>query len=375
MRRAILLGASGSIGQQALDVIEDSNIEIVALSVYGNIEVLRNYLKQHKPQALYAKTIPDDLIKAYPEVKFFSGDNGIEAMQGAVEYDLLINALVGYVGLLPTYRAIKDGKDVALANKETLVMGGDLINRCLRETDCRIYPIDSEHSAIAQCMAGSSRFDINRLIITASGGAFRDLSREDLKTVTKEDALKHPTWSMGAKITIDSATMMNKGYEVIEAHHLFNIDYDDIDVIMHKDSIVHSLVEFNDGSVIAQLSEPDMRLPINYALFGRHASYKDKKHLDLRKVGQLDFKELSFSRYPLLEVAYKVGKMGGNMPAVMTGANDTAVDLFLHDAISFLEIEEAVIKAIDNASYIAEPSIADIIDSYESGKEFVLSNY
>ncbi len=375
MRRAILLGASGSIGQQVIDVVAGSDIEIVALSVYHDIEALRTYLKDHSPKAAYAKTIPDDLYRSYPEVKFFAGDEGIEAMQAAVDYDLLINALVGYVGLLPTYRALTAGHDVALANKESLVMGGDIINRVLQETGAHIYPIDSEHSAIWQCLKGSPHTDVRRLIITASGGAFRDLDRKDLGSVTKEDALKHPTWSMGAKITIDSATMMNKGYEVIEAHHLFRIDYDDIDVIMHPQSIVHSLVEFRDGSLIAQLSEPDMRLPINYALFGHHVPYRDIKHLDLKRVGQLDFKELSLTRFPLLKVAYLVGKAGGNLPAVMTGANDTAVDLFLHDAIGILDIEEAVIKALRHVPYIADPSIDDIIASYEAGKDFVSTNY
>ena len=364
MRKVILLGASGSIGKQTLDIIEDhrSEIEVVALSVGHNIDFLRSYLKDHDILCAYAIKVPEDIKEAYPDVTFYEGEELLSLLD--VEYDLLINALVGFVGLRPTLKAIEDGVDVALANKETLVASGDIVMKKAKENDVKIIPIDSEHSAIFQALQGSKREDVKSLIVTGSGGAFRDLPLEALKNVSKKDALKHPVWDMGAKITIDSATMMNKGYEIIEAHHLFDMPYEKIDVIIHYESIVHSAVEYVDGSIIAQLSNPDMRFPIEYALFyPRHLKRNSYSHLDLAKLQKLSFKEVDYDRYKLIKAAILAGKMGGNTGAVLNGANDTAVALFLKDKIHFLDIEKVVIKALSAAKYIKEPTLDEIFAS------------
>lgn len=372
MRKVILLGASGSIGKQTLDIIEDhrSEIEVVALSVGYNIDFLRSYLKDHDILCAYAIKVPEDIKEAYPDVTFYEGEELLSLLD--VEYDLLINALVGFVGFRPTLKAIRAGKDVALANKESLVVGGELIKDAMQKSGSKLYPIDSEHSAIYQCLKGSSNKEIKRLIITASGGAFRDMKRSELSDVKKEDALKHPTWSMGPKITIDSATMMNKAFEIIEAHYLFDIPYEKIDVIEHRESIVHSFVEFNDGSILAQLSEPDMRLPISYALFDAHLPYSASKSLDLAKVGGLHFQELSYRRFPLLEVAKLAGKIGGDLLAYLDGANDTAVELFLKDRIPFLMIEEVIIECLKHFDIDKDADEEAIEKAYEKARSFTL---
>ena len=372
MRKVILLGASGSIGKQTLDIIEDhrSEIEVVALSVGHNIDFLRSYLKDHDILCAYAIKVPEDIKEAYPDVTFYEGEELLSLLD--VEYDLLINALVGFVGFRPTLKAIRAGRDVALANKESLVVGGELIKDAMQKTGSKLYPIDSEHSAIYQCLKGSSNKEIKRLIITASGGAFRDMKRSELSDVKKEDALKHPTWSMGPKITIDSATMMNKAFEIIEAHYLFDIPYEKIDVIEHRESIVHSFVEFNDGSILAQLSEPDMRLPISYALFDAHLPYTASKSLDLARVGELHFQELSYKRFPLLEVAKLAGKIGGDLLAYLDGANDTAVELFLKDRIPFLMIEEVIIECLKHFDIDKDADEEAIEKAYEKARYFTL---
>ena len=372
MRKVILLGASGSIGKQTLDIIEDhrSEIEVVALSVGHNIDFLRSYLKDHDILCAYAIKVPEDIKEAYPDVTFYEGEELLSLLD--VEYDLLINALVGFVGFRPTLKAIRAGRDVALANKESLVVGGELIKEAMQKTGSKLYPIDSEHSAIYQCLKGSSNKEIRRLIITASGGAFRDMKRSELSDVKKEDALKHPTWSMGPKITIDSATMMNKAFEIIEAHYLFDIPYEKIDVIEHRESIVHSFVEFNDGSILAQLSEPDMRLPISYALFDAHLPYSASKSLDLARVGELHFQELSYKRFPLLEVAKLAGKIGGDLLAYLDGANDTAVELFLKDRIPFLMIEEVIIECLKHFDIDKDADEEAIEKAYEKARSFTL---
>lgn len=373
MKRAVLLGASGSIGKQVIDIVDKQDeIKIVAIAVGDNIAFMREYLNSHKVEHAYSKKRDEDLIAHYHDVCFYDGDDGILKMLEQVDYDILINALVGFVGFMPTYKAISDGKDVALANKESLVVGGDLIKAMMKKTNAKLYPIDSEHSAIYQVIKGSSRSEIKRLIITASGGAFRDKRRDELKDVRKEDALKHPTWTMGAKITIDSATMMNKGFEIIEAHHLFDVDYDKIDVLIHKESIVHSLVEFEDDSTLAQLSEPDMRLPISYALFDKHKGYPTSRPLDLTKYGALHFEKMDERRFPLVKIAKMVGEYGGNLGAYLNGANDTAVDLFLKGEISFLMIEELIIKTIREAKYKKEVTISDIEEAYDDARSIVL---
>ena len=371
MKRVIILGASGSIGTQALDVIDDhpEELELVGISVYNQKEYALKLLNERHIPYVALKESDPSLEAAFPKTHFFFGEKGLEDLAMLAEYDLLINALVGFSGFKPTLKAIENQKDVALANKETLVSGGDLINEALKNSRSKLYPIDSEHSAIDQCL--SDRKHLKNLIITASGGAFRDLTREDLKNVKKEDALKHPVWSMGAKITIDSATMMNKGFEVIEAHHLFNVPFERIKVLKHLESIVHSMVEYADGSIIAQLSIPNMRLPIQYALLRSHDLRHNYQPLDLSKIVSLHFESIDFKRFPLLRLAYEVGQKGGNLPSVLNGANDEAVRLFLLDQISFLDIEDVIFQAIEKADYISKPGVDDIINSHNWAKEFV----
>ena len=272
---------------------------------------------------------------------------------------------------MPTLNAIRRGVNVALANKEILVARGHIVMREAKEHNVDIIPIDSEHSAIFQCIKGYQHSEIENLIITASGGSFRHLSREQLKDVTLEMALKHPNWNMGKVITIDSATMMNKGFEVIEAHWLFDIDYDHIKTILHPQSIVHSLVEFRDHSMMAQMSVSDMRMPIQFALNYPERHVNNSKSLDLIKVASLNFGELSTERYPLLKLAYDIGKMGGNMPATMNGANERAVCLFLQGKINFTDIENMIFDTVKNANYIENPDINDIIESDRWAQQYV----
>ncbi|MGN1053725.1 MAG: 1-deoxy-D-xylulose-5-phosphate reductoisomerase, partial [Erysipelotrichaceae bacterium] len=314
----------------------------------------------------------EELKILYPNTTFFYGDEGLIRMTEVEEYNLLVNALVGFSGFKPTLSAIVNHKDIALANKETLVVAGDLIKQALKENDVTLYPIDSEHSAIFQCLLGSDKRDVKRLIITGSGGSFRDLKRDELKNVSLEDALKHPVWNMGNKITIDSATMMNKGFEIIEAHYLFDIPYDEIDVVLHSESIIHSFVEFKDGSLMAQMSNPDMHLPIQYAiLYPRHMESYSYNQLDLGKLGSLHFKEMDYERYPLVKIAKEVGKFGGNLGAVLNAANDKAVELFLDGKISFLDIEKSVIDTIGHAKYIKHPTLDEIMQSHKWAERYV----
>ena len=260
----------------------------------------------------------------------------------------MINSVVGMVGLAPTIEAIKIKRNILLANKETLVVGGEIINKLKKQYGVSIIPIDSEHSAILQCIEGSNKKDINRLIITASGGAFRDKTREELKDVTIDDALNHPNWNMGKKITVDCATMVNKGLEVMEAHYLFDIDYDHIDTIIHRESIIHSMVEFNDNSVLACLSNPDMRLPISYALYyPRKVRNSFSRKLDFDTLTKLSFRKMDKDRFPCLALAYKVGKMSGIMPTVFNSANEVATKLFVEKRINFLEIEDIIFDCVD----------------------------
>ncbi len=374
MKRLILMGASGSIGSQAIDIIKahKDQLELVGVSVGHNIDYLKEILNDFDLKYVYTIKANNDLIYKYPNIKFFYGDNGLEEMAKLNDYDLLVNALVGFVGFKPTLTAIQNRKDIALANKETLVAGGKIINEAIEEYKVNLYPIDSEHAAILQCLKGHNIEDVKRLIITGSGGAFRDLSRQELKNATLEKALKHPVWNMGAKITIDSATMMNKGFEVIEAHYLFNIPYEKIDVILHSQSMVHSMVEYNDGSIIAQIGTPDMHLMIKYALLYPRHLYDDKtQYLDLDNLTSLNFKKMDYQRYPLVKLAKQIGQYEGNFGAILIGANDEAVNLFLKERIQFIEIEKYIFETLKNAHYIKDPTVEQIISSHKWAKEYV----
>lgn len=367
MKNIYILGASGSIGAQTMDVIKQYSNEFSVIGMsFGdrdfdfNIKHIGLFMpeivciRHEKNLGLYKKE--------FPSIQFVHGDQGLLSIASYPKQGILINALMGSIGLKPTVVAIEHKKDIALANKETLVMAGDIINKLVKTHKVRLLPIDSEHNAILQALQGEDISDIKKIIITASGGSFRDLSRIDLKHVTKKDALKHPNWSMGDKITIDSATMMNKGLEVIEAHHLFNLSYDKIETILHKESIIHGMVVFQDESVKGVLSYPDMRMPILYALSHPNHYKLELKQLDLTTIKSLTFEPLDLLRYPLLDLAYKVGKLGGLYPVVMNAANEKAVKLFLEEKITFLDIERLVIHAVevfkDNKT---EPSLDEIL--------------
>lgn len=379
MKKLLLLGASGSIGKQTLEVCETHpyDLQIVGVSVGNNTDALYQILNKHR-EIKYAYSIEEkpELELLFPNVKFFFGEDGLVEIVKQQDYDLLVNALVGFVGLKPTIEGIKNYKDIALANKESLVAAGDIVKALLKEYKVNLYPIDSEHSAIWQCLQGSDSKDIKRLIITGSGGSFRKLNRSQLVNVTVEEALNHPTWDMGAKITVDCATMMNKGFEVMEAHYLFDIDYENIDVILHDESIVHSFVEYKDGSTLAQMSTPDMRIPIQYALlYPSHCLSPHEEKLDLGRISELHFKEMDYERYPLVKIVKDIGKFGGNIGAIINGANDTAVSLFIEGKISFLDIEEAIKLALRNIPYKKNVTIDDIFEAHDKARDLVLSHY
>lgn len=373
MKKIVLLGASGSIGLQTIDVCihHKESFEIVGLSVGHNIEVLKDILTKVSVSYVCTAQYHKELVEEYPNIHFFHGDEGLLQLV-SLSYDVLVNALVGFVGLLPTLKAIELKKDIAIANKETLVVAGKFVSEAAKKHKVQLLPIDSEHSAIWQCLKGNDRKEISKLIITASGGSFRDKTREELKNVTVKEALKHPNWNMGAKITIDSATMMNKGFEVIEAHWLFDIPFEDIEVVMHPESIIHSMVQFKDHSVLAQLGLADMRLPIQYALtYPNRLEVYNSEALDLKKIGSLHFKELSFKRFPLLKLAYEVGKKQGTLPAVLNAANEEANALFLKGKIRFLDIEDFVMDACKDVWFKQDPNLEDILKADALAREYV----
>ncbi|MBR5796578.1 MAG: 1-deoxy-D-xylulose-5-phosphate reductoisomerase [Erysipelotrichaceae bacterium] len=376
MKQVILLGASGSIGVQTIDVIEQhpDEFELVAFSVGKRVQIVRDVLAKMdvKEVCVMNKEDADALSLEYPNVHFTYGDEGLVHLASLDKGDIVVNALLGFAGLIPTLTAIEHKKDIALANKETLVAGGMFVKEAINKHGVNLYPIDSEHSAIFQCLQGNPHKSIKRLIITASGGSFRDKTRAELEGVSVKQALSHPNWSMGAKITIDSASMMNKGLEVIEAHWLFDLPFSKIDTIMHRESVIHSMVEYEDTAVMAQLGTPDMRLPIQYALTYPSRLPLESEPLDLLKLSTLHFEPLSYERFPLLKLAYEVGEKGGNFPAIMFGANEAAVAMFLEEKISFLEIEEYVHKAVHDLEFIAHPTLEEVIASDKKARAYVI---
>lgn len=376
MKQIILLGASGSIGEQTLAVIRSHPelFELAAFSVRSRLASAYKILDEFKVRAICVKDEQDadEIRKKYPHLDIHIGDQGLLELAALPYGDTLVNALVGFVGLLPTLKAIECRKDIALANKETLIVGGKFVKAAVKEHGVSLKPIDSEHSAIFQCLQGNAHGSVEKLIITASGGSFRDRSRDQLQGVTVKEALSHPNWSMGAKITIDSATMMNKGFEVIEAHYLFDIDYDKIEVLLHRESIVHSLVQYCDHALMAQLGTADMRLPIQYALtHPARLPLMNSETLDLAKIGTLHFEKADFDRYPLLGLAYKAGRLEGNACAIMNAANEEAVALFLAGKINFLDIETYVFKAVESIEFIENATLEDIIRSDGAARAFV----
>jgi 1-deoxy-D-xylulose-5-phosphate reductoisomerase len=366
-----LLGSTGSIGTQTLDIVEHNpdKFRIVGLAAGSNVEMLAQQVRQFRPEivAIGNEAKFSELKAALANLDYnptiVAGTEGTIAVAGYGDAQSVVTGIVGCAGLLPTIAAIKAGKDIALANKETLIAGGPVVLPLVEKHGVKLLPADSEHSAIFQCLQGVPPGGLRRIILTASGGAFRDLPAEKLATVTIADALKHPNWSMGQKITIDSATLMNKGLEVIEAHYLFGLDYDNIDIVVHPQSIIHSLIEVQDTSVLAQLGWPDMRLPLLYALSWPDRIATNWEKFDLVKAGDLTFRAPDRQKYPCIDLAYAAGRSGGSMPAILNGANEQAVALFLAEKIHFLDIPKVIEQVCEKhkADFTATPSLDDIL--------------
>ena len=377
MKKITVLGVTGSIGQQTVDVVvhHRDEFEIVAMSAGRNIDALEEIMKQLNVSHICVQNKEDKeyLENKYKDCHFYYGQDGLMTIATLPEVEIVLNAIVGFAGLLPTMEAIKAHKDIALANKETLVVAGHLICPLVKEYQVALLPVDSEQSAIFQSMNGENHQDISKIILTASGGSFRDRTRDELADVTVEQALKHPNWSMGAKITIDSATLFNKGLEVMEARWLFNVDYDDIEVLIHPESIVHSMVEYQDTSVIAQLGTPDMRLPIQYALtYPRRQPLINGQRLSLNDVGSLHFYKPDLKRFHALALAYEAGRQGGSMPCVLNGANEQANSLFLNGRIRFLDIERLVEDAMRAHEWVDHPTLEQLLEIDQWARDFVL---
>lgn len=382
MKKISILGSTGSIGTQTLEIVRDNNdLQVEALVAKSNIELLEEQVREFKPKLVCvyddekAKVLKDNIKDLNIEV--VSGMDGMIECATIESAEIVVTAVVGMIGILPTIEAIKLGKDIALANKETLVTAGHIIIPLVKENNVKIYPVDSEHSAIFQSINGEDKKEIKKIILTASGGPFRGKKIEDLQDIRPEDALKHPNWSMGRKITIDSATMVNKGLEVIEAKWLFDVDFDKIQVVVHPQSIIHSMVEYVDGAVMAQLGMPDMKLPIQYALFYPNRRVMNNNKLDFYKLGSISFEEPDMETFRGLKLAYEVGRTGGSLPTVYNAANEKAVELFLNNKIKFLDIYKIIEKCVDKHSVINNPSIEEILEverkTYDYIKE-LLSN-
>jgi 1-deoxy-D-xylulose-5-phosphate reductoisomerase len=378
-----LLGSTGSIGTQTLDIVTDhpDQFRIVGLAAGNNVELMAQQIRQFRPE-IAAICNPDKLpdLKAAvadlnPQPVLLAGEEGVIEVARYNEADVVVTGIVGCAGLLPTIAAIEAGKDIALANKETLIAGGPVVLPLIQQHGVKLLPADSEHSAIFQCLQGVPAGGLRRILLTASGGAFRDLPVEKLAQVTVADALKHPNWSMGRKITIDSATLMNKGLEVIEAHFLFGMDYDHIEIVIHPQSIIHSLIEVQDTSMLAQLGWADMRLPLLYALSYPERIYTNWEPLDLVKAGSLTFREPDHQKYPCMKLAYAAGRAGGCMPAVLNAANEQAVALFLEEKISFLDIPRLIEQVCDRyqAHNRTDPALEDILAADQWARQSVLT--
>ncbi len=370
MRRIAILGSTGSIGTQALEVIAANPqlFELFAITGHSNVSLLAQQARQFKPNMVI---ITDDSkylelkesISDLDDVKVFAGIQSVCDMVAMSSVDMVLTSMVGYAGLQPTIAAVKAGKTIALANKETLVVAGELICSLAAQYKSAILPVDSEHSAIFQCLAGEQDKSIEKLLLTASGGPFRTFSLEQLAHVTKADALKHPNWDMGAKITIDSASMMNKGFEVIEAKWLFGVQKEQIEVVVHPQSIVHSMVQFTDGSVKAQLGMPDMRLPIQYAFGYPNRLPNAYDRVDFTQIGTLTFEKPDTNRFRNLAFAYDAMAKGGNLPCILNAANEVVVKAFLHDKIGFLQMSDVIEWAMQTLPFIQAPTYQDYVET------------
>ena len=374
-KKISVLGSTGSIGTQALEVCEKHGFDVIAVAAHSSIKLLAEQVRRYKPE--YACVFNED---KYAEFKALVSDTDTEVLCGMEglcrlaaldEADIILNSVVGMVGLLPTLTAIGAGKDVALANKETLVAGGELVMGLAREKGVNIYPVDSEHSAIFQCLQGNKRSQLSKIILTASGGPFYGRTYDELKKVTKADALKHPNWSMGNKITIDSATLMNKGLEFIEAKWLFDLEPEQIEIVVHRQSVVHSAVEYNDFSVIAQLGVPDMKIPIQYAPLYPDRLECPTNRLSLTDYGTLTFGRPDYETFKCLSAAIKAVKLGGAYPCLVNSANEEAVGMFLNDKISFIEIGEIVSSVTDKFDRFGINCYDDVMRADKMAREYV----
>lgn len=382
MKKLAILGSTGSIGKNTLNVVRNLNnrgfpVKIAFLAAFSNFELLKQQIKEFNVGA--AAIIDENgyvkLKSLTPacDCRIVKGMDGVLELIESESYDLLVNAFVGFAGLIPTIRTIKRGKDIALANKESLVVGGELITELLKSSSSKLIPVDSEHSAILQCINGEPGNSVKKLILTASGGPFLNLSKNELESVTPEKALMHPNWRMGHKITVDSSTLMNKGFEIIEGKWLFDMDIKNIDVLIHPNSIVHSLVEFNDGSVKAQLGVPDMQIPIQYAITYPGRISSEVKRLNLAETGKLTFFKPDFDKFECLKLAYDVMDMGGTYPVVMNASNEIAVDLFLKKKIGFLDIPYLIKKTLDKNNHHCEMNLDNILAIDKWSRDLVFS--
>lgn len=380
MKKIAVLGSTGSIGTQTLDVVRaNGDIEVLGISAGHNIEMLEAQIREFSPRlaAVWEEERAAELKKrvADTNTRVVSGMEGLLELAVLPEVEILVTAIVGMIGIQPTIEAIKAGKDIALANKETLVTAGHLIMPLAKEHQISILPVDSEHSAIFQCLYGENQRTVEKLLITASGGPFRGKCREELHQVTVEDALKHPNWSMGHKITIDSATLVNKGLEVMEARWLFGVDLDHIQVVVQPKSIIHSMVEFTDGAVLAQLGTPDMKLPIQYALYYPERRYLAGERLDFETLTQITFEKPDTETFRGLPMAIKAARIGGSMPTVFNAANERAVAKFLRREISFLDIYEVIEGAMEQHKAVENPGVEQILEAEAGTYEWIESRW
>ncbi len=377
MRKNIsILGSTGSIGTQTLQIARDYDINVVAMSAHSNIKLLEEQAREFMPQIVCVtdKTKESELkIKlADTNIKVVGGKEGLIEVATAKDAEIVVTAVVGISGLIPTIEAIKAKKDIALANKETLVTGGHIVTKLAKEYNVKILPVDSEHSAIFQSLMGNSKSALKKIILTASGGPFVGKKRSELENIKPQDALKHPNWDMGAKVTIDSSTLVNKGLEVIEAKWLFGVDIDNIEVLIHRQSIVHSMVEYVDNGVIAQLGAPDMRLPIQFALTYPDRLPMTKNETDFAKIFNLTFEKPDTDTFFALEIAKKAGREGGILPTIFNSADEVAVEMFLNGKMTYTQISESIAYAVDSVTNIKEPNLEEIFEADKKARELVL---
>ena len=379
MKKISILGSTGSIGTQALDVIahNQDKFKVTALSCAKSLPLLCRQIEEFSPEAVAVKDETDakELADKYKKLEVFWGAEGLKTIASMESCDMVLNSLMGMKGLEPTMAAIESGKDIAFANKETLVTAGHLIMPMAKEYGVKILPVDSEHSAIFQSLNGEYHEEIHKLLITASGGPFRGRKRSDLENVTLEDTLKHPNWVMGQKITVDSATLVNKGLEVMEARWLFNVDLNHIQVVVQPQSVIHSMVEFKDGGIIAQLGTPDMRLPIQYALYYPHRRYLEGDRLDFTKLGQITFEEPDMDTFLGLPMAIQASREGGTMPTVFNAANELAVRKFLHREIRFLDIYDIIGQSMERHKKSEDPQLEEILAVEDETYQWIESRW